>query len=396
MVHLARGLLPGDMVKMTLVSDTPRAWYSGMLPACLAHIYQPSELQICLQELASWCGARFVHARAKHIDYQNNTLLCNSWTKSRDDCDDDEKESGGDNKEREISITYDILAVNIGSITKGTDEIPGVKDYTLTTRPISHLLAKLEAFEQRKGWDQWDRVPKIVIVGGGAAGVELSLALKARVQAQCPKSQVDITIISKSRQILLERGSWTSRTVMHKLKENDIHIISDVRVTSVSSERIHLNQGDTMDYDLVVWATGAGAAPIFQESGLLTDENGFIKVSQTLVSKSSNNIFGVGDCCSIEGYEWIPKAGVYAVREGPILGRNILKTIRGQSISLDKYSPQATFLSLMVAGNGEAIGSYRGIPYTGLMAWKLKDWIDRSFLHLFDVSRLGPSPATEL
>lgn len=134
---------------------------------------------------------------------------------------------------------------------------------------------------------------------------------------------------------------------------------------------------------------------------MLTDENGFLKVRGTLQALSKDNILAAGDCCSIEGCEWIPKAGifsfpssdvrisptwtpgVYAVREGPILANNILKIVQGihsgvQSLShLDVYRPQHTFLSLMMTGDGEAIGSYRGIAYTGALAWKLKNKIDR-------------------
>lgn len=58
--------------------------------------------------------------------------------------------------------------------------------------------------------------------------------------------------------------------------------------------------------------------------------------------------------------------------------RMIRRLRRGRNeASLDVYAPQANFLALMMTGDGQAIGSYRGMAYTGSLAWKLKDKIDR-------------------
>jgi hypothetical protein len=76
-----------------------------------------------------------------------------------------------------------------------------------------------------------------------------------------------------------------------------------------------------------------------------------------------------------------PKAGVYAVREGPIIAQNIVNMI--QNKPLVPYEPQREFLSLMMTGDGNCIGAKYGIAFTGKWVWGMKDFIDRGFMKLF-------------
>ena len=66
-----------------------------------------------------------------------------------------------------------------------------------------------------------------------------------------------------------------------------------------------------LGYDLLLWATGASAPSLLRDSGLLTDEKGFLRVSATLQTLETPSIFAAGDCCAIEGHPNIPKAGAF-------------------------------------------------------------------------------------
>jgi selenide,water dikinase len=81
-----------------------------------------------------------------------------------------------------------------------------------------------------------------------------------------------------------------------------------------------------------------------------------------------------------------PKAGVYAVREGPFIAQNICRYIRNQEML--KYVPQRTFLSLLMTGDHSAIGTKFGITFKGKWVWNMKDYIDQSFMDLFDPNLL--------
>jgi NADH dehydrogenase FAD-containing subunit len=118
---------------------------------------------------------------------------------------------------------------------------------------------------------------------------------------------------------MTHRGSWTSSAVRAKLDEKRIRLLADARAVRVDSRLVHLDSdsgggggGDEvapLPYDLLLWATGPGAPPIFRTSGLATDEQGFLRVKPTLQAVTKDNVFAAGDCCAIDGCEWVPKAG---------------------------------------------------------------------------------------
>jgi len=112
---------------------------------------------------------------------------------------------------------------------------------------------------------------------------------------------------------------------------------------------------------------------------------GFFRVNNFLQSTSHPNIFAGGDCITMESYVDKPyptKAGVYAVRAGPFIAKNIVNFIEEKP--LEEYVPQTGFLSLMMTGDGNSIGSKFGIAFVGKWVWELKDYIDMSFMDLFN------------
>lgn len=112
---------------------------------------------------------------------------------------------------------------------------------------------------------------------------------------------------------------------------------------------------------------------------------GYYRVNDYLQSTSHPNVFGGGDCITMENYVDKPfptKAGVYAVREGPFIAQNLVNSIKGQP--LVPYVPQSGFLALLMTGDEKAIGTKFGIAFTGRWVWKMKDRIDVSFMKLFD------------
>jgi len=113
--------------------------------------------------------------------------------------------------------------------------------------------------------------------------------------------------------------------------------------------------------------------------------NGYFRVNDYMQSTSHTNVFGGGDCVTIERYadkRFPPKAGVYAVRAGPFIAKNLVNSIEGKP--LEKYVPQSGFLALLMTGDGKAIGNKFGISFTGKWVWNMKDYIDRSFMKLFN------------
>jgi selenide,water dikinase len=129
---------------------------------------------------------------------------------------------------------------------------------------------------------------------------------------------------------------------------------------------------------LTVWLTGPAATPIFNKSGLALDPRGFLLVNDALQSVSDPRVFAVGDCATLQAFPETPKAGVYAVRQAPILWKSLVATTVGSP--LPRYVPQTSFLSLLNTADGKALFRYKGFVSYSRWAWRLKDWIDRRFM----------------
>jgi selenide,water dikinase len=159
-------------------------------------------------------------------------------------------------------------------------------------------------------------------------------------------------------------------------------------VTAAEREEVTLDNGERISCQALIWVTGSVSHPIFRESGLPTDDRGFVRVRSTLQVEGHDELFAAGDCATLTDYPTTPKAGVYAVRQGPIITHNILASLMGQQ--LRPYQPQKDFLTLLNLGHGLALGSKWNLSVEGRWVMKLKDRIDRRFVRQF---QMGDRPA---
>jgi selenide, water dikinase len=154
-----------------------------------------------------------------------------------------------------------------------------------------------------------------------------------------------------------------------------------------------LESGESIPTTHCIWAAGAAAHSLttkLKHRGLAVSDYGWIRVNDNLQSISHPNVFAVGDCCTIEGLpegrSSPPKAGVYAVRSGPVLSINLPAFL--QTKPLESYSPQDDFLKLIACGDGTAIGFRFGLTFQGKWVFEMKDSIDQMFMNLFKKENL--------
>ena len=164
------------------------------------------------------------------------------------------------------------------------------------------------------------------------------------------------------------------------LAERGVEVVAGT-ATSVESGAVHLADGRALVFDELFWATEASATPWLAETGLKLDAKGFIEVAQTLESASHAGVFAAGDVASIRGFA-LPKAGVYAVREGPVLAENLRRAASGDA--LKAYKPQRRTLALITTGERYAVGARNGLTVEGAWVWRWKDWIDRRFMRRYN------------
>lgn len=348
----ARAPLAG--VELVLVPPFERHHYSGMVPGYLQGTYEERDLAFDLRAIAARAGARFVQAPAERIDAGACMV-----------------EVPGER------IGWDLLSVDVGSEPAGLG-IPGVREHAASVRPMSRavLLRQRaeELFSARRGQDV-----SLVVVGGGAAGVEVALALERLGRSRACRPQV--TIVEAGTRVLPGFSPTVQSIAERVLASRGIRVRAGRRVTLVESHRVVLDDGTDEPSDLTVWLTGAAPAALLARSDVPKDPRGYLLVDDTLRAVDGSPVFGAGDCIGIAGYPDLAKAGVYAVRESPVLAHNLRAALDGGSSR--RYHPQKTYLALMNSADGRALWRWHALAGHSRLAWLLKDRIDRGFMRRY-------------
>lgn len=344
---------------LTLVVDTPVAVYSGMVPGFVAGQYRAPELEIDVLPLARRAMARVILSAAVRIDA-------------------DEKRIHFADRP---PIPYDLASLDVGSTVVGSD-LPGIREHALPTRPISALVRRTGSLVERARKRERGAPFRIVIVGAGAGGVELAFTLFHRVSAATDEG-IDVKLVHAWPEVLAGYPKGLIDRVHKNAKRRRIEIIPGKRVVEATPKEVVFEDGGRLPYEALVWVTGAVGHSLLRDSGLPTEPRGFVKTRSTLQVEGYDDLFAVGDCATLTDYPKNPKAGVYAVRQGPYLTDNLRLAIEGQP--LRNYRPQADFLTLLNLGDGTALGAKWGRSFEGEWVMRLKDRIDRKFMKRFQV-----------
>jgi len=342
--------------RLICVSDYDIATYSGMLSGVLAGEYPPDAMAIDLRRLCDAAGAQLVIAHVTGLNVPDRQLVFADRP----------------------PLGFDVLSIGVGSVPswQGVDCV----DWTqvVQVKPMQTFLARLDARLRAATVARGTAPLRIVTVGGGAGGIEVTLCLPAYLRAQLgANARFEHTIVCGGPDILPGSARGTVDRITRICQRRGLEIIRGRLVTRVDGAGITLDDGARMEADVVLWLTGPAAPPVLSRMGLPTDASGFLLTKDTLQSTSGASVFAVGDTGSIDGVP-TPKAGVYAVRQGPVLWSNLQRMM--SAAPLRPYAPQRTFLRLLNTGDGRAIGEWRGISFEGVWCRRLKDFIDRGFV----------------
>jgi selenide,water dikinase len=210
----------------------------------------------------------------------------------------------------------------------------------------------------------------------------MALAARARLR-MLGRADASVTLIESEARLFGGRMPAAEGTVTRALAANRVTLRLGAKVTEVLADTVRLEPpAPSLPANVTIWAAGAAAAALSRESGLAMDDRGFVLVDDRLRSVSNAAVFAAGDAATLERYPGTPKAGVYAVREGPVLWHNLQAAARGDTPGL-RYHPQPRFLALLNTGDGRAILSYGRVSAWGRWAMMVKDRIDRSFMRRF-------------
>ena len=390
------GMRPIPGVRLTLISRDIETAYSGMLPGLIAGHYSFDQAHIDLTPLARFAGARFFHDEVTGIDPVARTVsLAN-----RPD------------------VSYDVLSINTGS-TPATREVDGAADHAVPVKPINRFLGQWESLRERVGEygggahnadaaavvraDTNDdgmranvaddpglraNVPdddgvRIGVVGGGTGGVELCLAVHHALTTQPdPHEKLALVLVTTDEDIPQEHPRGVVRRFRRILAERGIEVRTGTRVIEVRPNTLVDADGREFQFHEILWVTQADAPAWLANSGIRVDDRGFMLVNGHLQSQSHANIFGAGDVVEMAN-DPRPKAGVFAVRQGRPLTRNLRRFLLKKP--LIRYRPQRRFLKLVSTGKRYAVASRGPWSAEGRWVWRWKDWIDSRFMEKYQV-----------
>ena len=352
------GMRPEPGIRLTLVSDAGQTPYSGMLPGTVAGIYSEAQMHINLVRLSRFANARFIQAQVGGLNLEKRQVHLLDRP----------------------SITFDGLSINTGA--------QPVKPHpnAITVKPIAKFLP---AFNQLLKRVEQGHTSHVLVVGGGAGGVELAMNLRARLP-----SAISITLAG--RHLLPGHGDKMRKLVLEKLSALNISWC-ETDVASDLNGDVELLNGQQIPCADVLWVTNVKAPAWAQDSGLMCDADGFVLVDKNLQALHHKGVFAAGDVCALQQNPR-PKAGVFAVRAGPLLAANLRRYLL--HMPLRQFEPQQEYLALIGCGDRTAIAS-RGKhsfygKFWGSWVWRWKDHIDQKFMHKFndvDLSAmLGEAP----
>ena len=349
------GMRPMPGVRITLVTRDLHAPYSGMLPGVIAGHYSFDDAHIDLAPLCRFAGARLYHTEAVGLDLSKKAVVCRGRP----------------------PVPYDLLSVDIGIAPNCG--ILGASEHAVPVKPIAGLVSRWKALEKRIRVSS-DPL-RVAVVGAGAAGVELTLSMhRAVMKVGKTISPPEFHLFGSAPTVMPTHSRGAQRRFTRVLSERGVYLHLGQRVSQVSNDRIELDDGTAHPVDEIVWATDAAPQRWLGDSGLAVDDHGFLTVQPTLQSTSHSDVFAAGDVASVVGFPR-EKAGVFAVRQGPPLTRNLRRVLAGKSPR--PFAPQRHFLSLVSTGDQYAIASRGQLSFEGSWVWRWKNWIDRRFMSRF-------------
>lgn len=354
--HLETLKHAGNLVRgghrVTLINPSPYHYYSGMGPGMLSGMYRPLDVRFNVKKMAEDGGGTFMEARVTRILPASRTLLL---------------ETGK-------TVEYDIASFNIGSdVPVALPRIDSSR--VIPVKPIINLYRARESILEAVR----SSPVRIVVAGGGAAGVEVAANVWRLVREAGKAAQI---VLIGGRRILSGFPSGARRLALASLARKGIVAREGVWIRSTEERHIRLSDGDVIPHDFVLLATGVTPSRLFRDSGLPVEDGGWLSVDPFLRCVGHPNLLGGGDCVSMAGHG-LSKVGVHAVRQGEVLRHNLAVALNGGAMR--QFSPQRRYLLILNMGDGRGILCRGGWVWEGRSAFLLKRYLDNRFMRKYQV-----------
>jgi NADH dehydrogenase FAD-containing subunit len=361
-LNRARDLIRAG-AKVTLVAPEAFWFYPAMASEVLSGHYGVKDFRVDLAALAEKNGVEFVLDEAESILTDTRQV----------------RTAGG------RSLDYDWAAFAVGAEpAERESDVPVDGSFALyPARNIIEIRNEVETLLELEP----EKELLAMVLGGGAGGVEAAANLAALLRERAPQAGWRIILLEGKARLLAGYPAAASRRALKKLERLGVAVRTQAQIQHVQSGRVVLEEGETMDFDLAVVATGVRPQELFEASGLFTDESGALLVERTLRTREHPEIFASGDCATIMGLG-LPRLGLHAAGQGPVLLHNLLAAVQGGR--LKTYAPPRHPVQIISLGPQDALWLKGTTVLQGPWALWLKRGIDRRYLRRYQVRPAPP------
>ena len=340
--------------ELTLVNPNPYLFYTGMIPGYIAGHYSIKDVKIDLSKLCEKAGVRYIEGIVENINERKNEIFLSNKN----------------------IIGFDILSLDIG--VKSNNQRYFQSCLSTGIKPLNKFVENWNNYIEKLVSKM--KQPNILIKGGGVGGIEVAMAISFKLK-NMGFDKYNIMVIDKAN-ILNDLNISSQKFIRKQLFLQKIKILENVEVDNEKNLLQLFQKQFNENPNFVIFSSGAEPHSWLKNTNLELN-NGFIVVDEYLRTKTSKKIFASGDCINFEKKN-LSKSGVYAVRQAPILYKNIDLTLR--NIPLKKFFPQKKTLKLISLGKKSAIWDRGFFSFSGSYIWYIKNYIDRNFMKKFFIN----------
>jgi NADH dehydrogenase len=358
---LQKKLQPGE-ARVTVVDPRPYMTYQPFLPEAAAGSIEPRHVVVPLRQLLHKLDV--ITGRVTSIDHERRVAVIDPIV------------------DEPYELRYHVVVVAPGSVAR-TLPIPGLAEHGIGFKQVeeaialrNQVLGQLDLAESVDDPYERRRLLTFLFVGGGYAGVEAlaeaqNMALDAiRYYDRLRASDMRWVLVEAAQRILPEVGEDLGRYTVQQLRAVGIEVKLNTRLESCVDKHVVLSDGDKFDASTIVWTAGVKPNPLLEHSDLPRDERGRLVGTPTLQVRGVEGAWTAGDCAAIpdltEPGKTTSPSAQHAVRQGKLLGANIVRALRGQPPVEYRYHHVGSVASL---GMHRGVAQVYGVKVKGYPAW---------------------------
>jgi NADH dehydrogenase len=356
-------------VDVTLIDRHAYNTFQPLLYQVATAGLNPGDITYFLRSIsARQSNVRFRKGEVREVDPQAQTLVLDT----------------GD------TLAYDYLVIASG-VTTNWFGIPGAEDNALplyTRRESLVVRDRMFAFLEHAAANGTERDLRMVIVGGGATGVEMAGALAemrnqglGKVYPELDPEHIHITLIEMADRLLLPFDPKLSAYAAKQLAKRGVDLRLSTAVSEVSADCVVVEDGTRIPADVVVWAAGIKAPDAVAAWGVPQGRGGRILVEEDLRVQGFDNVFAVGDIAATP--DPLAQVAQPAIQGGRHAGREIKAVVDGRTDKASRPFHYRDKGTLATIGRSAAVAEISHVPkLKGFVAWVI--WL---FVHI--ISLLG-------